>query len=278
VTFIPPKTFSVGEVLSAIDMNTFVRDNTSNLDERLTEISSPLSYRYVGQRIITETTTVVFDDLFGNGIDTSFVRALYVRAVGGGGGGAGGGTTSRVGGGGGSGAYTEFFTTFLGAWQPNILVTIGQGGAGGAAGSSGSNGTSTTLPSELASLGGGNGGSISVISQSVDMRSGSGGLGGIVATATVTSIPPNFSRIRLRGNNGGTGISVITSSDAQGLKLGGEGANSPFGQGGLAGRGKTTAVNGSFGQGFGSGGGGGGDDTATGGDGMPGVVILDLFR
>ncbi len=277
MAFIPPKTFAVGEVLSAIDMNTFVRDNTNDLDGRINALSGPLSFIYVGRRIVTETTTLVFDDLFGDGRDTSFVRAVYFRGVGGGGGGGGGGTTSRVGGGGGSGAYTEVFTTAVNFLKPDFLVTIGAGGAGGSAGSSGSAGTETQMPAGFATLGGGLGGSISVISQAGDMRSALGGPGGITASPQVTNIE-TLARLRFAGNRGGHGISVITSSDASGLKLGGTGADSPFGSGGGPGQNKTTGVSGFSGTGFGSGGGGAADDAATGGNGAPGVMIFDFYR
>ncbi|HEY7821614.1 MAG TPA: hypothetical protein VIG24_02210, partial [Acidimicrobiia bacterium] len=102
MTFITPKTWAVGEVLSAVDMNLYVRDNTANLDERVSDITDgPFSFRFVGRRFVTENATISFDDLFGDGTDTSFVRALRFIALGAGGGGAGGGATAKVGGGGG---------------------------------------------------------------------------------------------------------------------------------------------------------------------------------
>lgn len=42
MTWTTPKTWTTGDVLTAADMNTYVRDNTSDLDTRLTPLESGL--------------------------------------------------------------------------------------------------------------------------------------------------------------------------------------------------------------------------------------------
>lgn len=277
MTFIPPKTFAVGEVLSAVDMNVFVRDNTANLDERIFQITNgEFSFRFVGRRVITSNQTVVFDDLFGDGTDTSFVRALRFIVQGGGGGGAGSGTTLKVGGGGGAGATIEEFRTSLGAYKPNFTAVVGPAGSGGVTESSGSSGGNSSVPGIFAP--GGGAGVISTISQAVDMRAGQGGVGGSAGGAAASATPGSY-RIATNGENGLSGLSIVTSSDATGIQLGGNGGNTRFGRGGLPGRGKSggTANNGSAGSGFGTGG-GGAVENGIGGNGAPGLIIIDMFQ
>lgn len=274
MTFINPKTWEVGEILSAVDMNVYVRDNSTDLDDRINDITGgPFSYRFAGRRVVTSTATVTFNDLFGDGTDTSFVRALRFIAQGGGGGGAGGGATAKVGGGGGAGAMIEVFTTSLASYQPSFSVTVGPAGAGGANEGSGSSGGNTSLPSIFAA--GGQGGTISTISQAVDMRSGAGGSGG--TTSGLTTSSSTGYRISISGDNGLSGFSIITSSDASGLQVAGNGANSRFGRGGRPAQNKGGSPTGADAAQFGAGG-GGGVLTGAGGDGGPGLVIIDMFR
>ena len=274
MTFITPKTFAVGEVLSAVDMNVFVRDNTADLDSRISSITdSPFSLRFVGRILVTESTTIAFDDMFGDGTDTSFVRALRLIGIGGGGGGAAGGTGNKVGGGGGAGGRVELFTRSLSDFQPTFAVTIGPGGAGGAVDQSGSNGGNTTAPGVFAA--GGGSGSISTTSSSADMRTARGGTGGGQSTPTNSSSTGYV--IRTEGDNGLPGFSIITDTDSSGIQASGQGASSPFGRGGRGQTNKGGPVFGGTGAGFGSGG-GGGVLTGVGGDGAPGVLIIDMFQ
>lgn len=283
MTFIPPRTFAVGEVLSAVDMNVFVRDNTTDLDERLTDITDgDFSFRYAGSRVYTETGKFNRNDAFGNGIDTSWLRYVRGRMVGGGGAGSPGSSTDAksVGAGGGSGAYTEFFYPY------SFLLDDGdvEIGAGGAAsltpGDPTADGSATRfeLSFGFLTVGGGGRGGTSTISQTVDNRAARGGLGGSVsgtAAGFLSFTPYRFANGQ-PGKNGWNGYSIVHAGDT--TFIGGSGADSVLGNGGQPPTGK-----GDFtyraGAGFGFGGAGAwGEANVAGQAGASGVVLLDFFR
>jgi hypothetical protein len=63
-----------------------------------------------------------------------WLRAIRIKVQGGGGGGAGRSASNRSGGGGGGGGYAERFFTDIGVLEASVTVTVGAGGNGGAAG------------------------------------------------------------------------------------------------------------------------------------------------
>lgn len=192
------------------------------------------------------------------------VTTVYVSGAGGGGGGGGGaGRTSSPnasggGGGGGAGrsAHKQPVSVVPGS---SISVKIGAGGARGSAGStggSGGNGTAggDTIFGTLLSLSGGAGGGLG---RAVDGAGGTGGSPG--------------------GAWGGDGIAGSRGGD------GGSGGSGPFGTAGGGGRARASAgaAEPTPAAGFGVGGGGGGAaySSATsgtqGGNGMPGILIVE---
>jgi hypothetical protein len=280
MSFIPPKTFAVNEVLTAVDLNVFVRDNTNDLDSRLDEINGPFSFRYAGSRIYTTTGTFDRNDAFGNGIDTSWLRYVRGRMVAGGGSGSPGSSTQSksVGGGGGSGAYVEFFYpySFL---LDNGDVEVGSGGIGPATGTGGTGGaTRFELSFGFLTVNGGLGGFEGIISQTTDNRGARGGDGGNV-TGTAAGFL-GFSPYRFangwRGSPGNNAWSVVHAGDTSYVTA--HGADSMLGQGGLGLRDKELPVSYRDGGGYGWGGGGGFEAVIPGHTGGSGVVLLDFFR
>jgi hypothetical protein len=196
------------------------------------------------------------------------VTMIYLNMVGGGGGGGAGVTTYGGGGGGGASAYC------IGARLPvnpgsNYVITLGSGGAG-STGANGSAGTASSFigPEYTITCNGGGGG----------IRANSypycqGGSGG--------------SSTGSAGNNGGTGwtgggagggftyAGANGGNGAGGNPVGGGGGGaSPFGTGGRGGNPDTIGNNAN---GFGSGGGGGGSggNNRAGGNGAPGICIIE---
>jgi hypothetical protein len=188
------------------------------------------------------------------------VTTIYASGCAGGSGGGGSNTTSsNNSGGGGGGGYGQSIQKVPYTVTPGqvIAITIGAGGAGGAIGTAGGAGGSTIVGSliTLAGAGGGQpGGAAGATS--------SGGIGG-------SGYP-----------YGGYGTD---SGATAGVGGGGWGASGPFGGGGANGRGNGgTAISGRDAYGYGSGGGGAGGVSqsvtgsgAAGGNGMPGVVIIE---
>lgn len=197
---------------------------------------------------------------------TNKIRARVIGAGGGGGGTAATGSTQyAIGAGGGSGGYAEGI--FTGGFSGGLSVTIGVKGAGGAAGSNnGSTGGSSSLGALLSATG------------------GSGGAGGTVQTGVIVGIGGN-------PGNGSNGIGTITNLNqigqqggiAVGVNTGdfvsGSGGGTTFGGGG-AGWGSAASV-GNIATSFGSGGGGAAATPSiaalAGGQGAPGVVIVEEF-
>ena len=259
MTFVPPKTFAVGEVLTAIDMNTFVRDNTADLDSRLNVISGANSFLFAGRRVITSSVTFEKDEALGGGLDTSWARLFLVTLVGGGGAGGGceatGAGETACGGGGGAGGYVQLFID-ASSLDAATTVTVGEGGAG-ASNATGGNGTSTVFGTFTAP--GGSGG----LAGGTDAVGSAGG-------SPATPLSP-FGVIVVPGEGG---------SSAQ-LQIGGRGGNTPLGSGGRPGN-PAQGGTGLAAQGFGSGGGGAGQGASQparlGGAGRDGVVIIDVYR
>lgn len=259
MTFITPKTFAVGEVLTAVDMNLYVRDNTADLDSRLNVISGANSFLFAGRRVITSSVTFEKDKALGALIDTPWARLFLVTLVGGGGAGGGcaatGSGATACGGGGGAGAYLQLFIN-ASSLDATTTVTVGQGGAGVSNGTGGA-GTSTVFGTFTAP--GGSGG-------------GAGGATGVgAAGGTLTTPLSPFGVIVVPGEGG---------SSAQ-LEIGGRGGNTPLGSGGRPGN-PAQGGTGLTAQGFGSGGGGAGQGATQparlGGAGSDGVVIIDVYR
>lgn len=268
MTFIPPKTFAVGEILSAVDMNTFVRDNTADLNARVSLDA------YLGRRYITDSTTWSSDDAFGTGQDTSMVTRFVFTLLGGGGAGGGAiatsGTTCSAGGGGGAGALV-IFTRTKAQTATYTNVVIGAAGLG-------ANGTT-----------GGPGGSTQILATASTVRTAGGGQGGFVASVGTTQFvkglggpggTPGFAPGDLAVFGAAGFTSLVSGSGLGSCNFGGQGASSQFGAGARPPSG--SGSNGDDAREFGSGGSGAGNDhqdrsAAKGGDGSKGLCFIDMF-
>jgi hypothetical protein len=268
MAFIPPKTFAVGEVLSAIDMNTFVRDNTNALN---------VGFRLLNRRIFDSAGSFTFSkaDPMGDGsIDGSIIRAYRIICVGGGGAGGGGKATGAgqcsPASGGASGAFAERFA-LASAYPSTVPVVVGAAGVPATADNGGNGGASS-----FAATGGG------------PVVSAFGGEGGRVAV-TVGDFPRSSINSFLLGSvNGditdageaGQGALCILTGGT-GSSIGGTGGSGKFGSGG-PGFGSTTGASFSDARGFGAGGGGRStalENTAAtaGGAGTGGLVVVELY-
>lgn len=195
------------------------------------------------------------------------VTELFISAVAGGGGGGsgGGGDSSYFGGGGGSGGAGESIIKRKFTVVPGSIIDliIGSGGTGSIASvATGSHPTS---------------GGDTIIGALLTLR---GGKAGINAANGQTTAP---------GGNGGDGYPAGSFGGDGNLTIGSgngsPGASSPFGGGGGGGRaGTDRGTDGTAGFGYGSGGGSGGGKYGTGpttapggngGDGAPGIVIIE---
>lgn len=195
-----------------------------------------------------QQTVLVSGTSFTTNAGTSKIRLRMV----GGGAGAGGAAATEVGTGGGAGAYAEkVFSVSPSTAYTYAIGAAGTGGVGSSAGVAGGN-TTFAVGATTVTAGGG--------VRGVASASGlaAGGLGG---TATNGDINCN-------GHAGGYGIIV-----AGGPYLGGMGADSQFGAGGLSGLG---GASGSAGLGYGAGG-GGAADVGNGGAGVKGCIIVEEF-
>jgi hypothetical protein len=218
---------------------------------------TPVGFRFAG-RIIFDTVGTAN---FSKG-DYPWLRAVHVRVQAGGGAGGGAPTTGAgevsAGTGGSGGGYAESFllASALGATE---TVTIGAGGTGVNNGG-GNDGGGSSFGSLVVTGGGRGGGLLAAASTNATFA----GVGGGAATVGDILIPGDSSegciRIPPASMSGNGGSSVLGSS----------------------GRGGFTNVSGFAGFGFGGGGGGArrhASNTANlkGGDGAPGVVIVDLY-
>jgi hypothetical protein len=221
-------------------------------------------HRYAGRQVFTASGT--FDKLNALGAGSGVVaRALIVKVQGGGGSGAGADITGAGqtdnGGGGGAGGYAESFLnpTDVAGLSSSVSVTVGNGGAGSFPGNAG---TASTFPSFGTGNGGGTGSRGVTSTVAYPRQGGSGG------TAT------DGNTWQTRGQPGGTSVNFGTgSSDG----ASGHGAPSIFGSGG-----KPTLGVSEAGNGYGAGGSGARNNAnrATqrdGGNGAPGIVIVEVF-
>lgn len=193
-------------------------------------------------------------------------KFALVRAVGGGGGGGGTAGVSNqqaVGAAGESGGYIEAWIDL--ASVTSLPVTIGSAGAGGAAGANfGSSGGTTTLGT-LVTCPGGNGGPGGSSSSGVPSLNSDYGSESTVAPSTTGKL---IASIRSKRDSYRMALSLAAV-------IGGCGGSSPFGRGGAPG----SADSGKDGQGYGSGG-GGASSTGTsfkGGNGTPGIMIIQEY-
>ncbi|MGQ3910901.1 phage tail protein [Enterobacter hormaechei] len=216
---------------------------------------------YAGRmvKISSFTTSGVFTKTEG-------ARFALVRAVGGGGGGGGTAGVSNqqaVGAAGESGGYIEAWIDL--ASVTSLPVTIGSAGAGGAAGANfGSSGGTTSLGT-LVICPGGNGGPGGSPSGSVTSLNSDYGSESTVAPSTTGKL---IASIRSKRDSYRMALSLTAV-------IGGCGGSSPFGRGGAPG----LADSGKDGQGYGSGG-GGASSTGTsfkGGNGAPGIMIIQEY-
>ncbi|HII2133369.1 TPA: hypothetical protein ACYZZ9_000458 [Escherichia coli] len=216
---------------------------------------------YAGRmvKISAFTTSGVFTKSEG-------AKFALVRAVGGGGGGGGTAGVSNqqaVGAAGESGGYIEAWIDL--ASVTSLPVTIGSAGAGGAAGANfGSSGGTTTLGT-LVTCPGGNGGPGGSSSSGVPSLNSDYGSESTVAPSTTGKL---IASIRSKRDSYRMALSLAAV-------IGGCGGSSPFGRGGAPG----SADSGKDGQGYGSGG-GGASSTGTsfkGGNGTPGIMIIQEY-
>jgi len=270
MAFIPPKTWAVNEILTAVDMNAYVRDNTSALN---------VGFRYVARRIFSTPGSFTFSkaDPMGDGsVDGSIIRAYRIICVGGGGAGGGGKATGAgqcsPASGGCSGSYAERFA-LSSVYASSVDVVVGAAGVGSPA-ANGGNGTGSTF----------------AISNTDGRVSAPGGLGGSVFVNVVAppsvSQTPSFSSSAPIGDitsagELGHGSLVIVRSGISPASMGGNGGSGIFGSGGSgqdSGAGRQNA------DGRGFGGGGAGRTVAlenlpadAGGNGSGGLVVVELY-
>lgn len=197
----------------------------------------------------------------------AWLRAIRVRVQGAGGAGGGCAATSganySLGAGGGAGGYAEALITDIAGLASSVTVTVGAGGTG-VSGDNGGAGGSSSFGSLVAATGG-TGGARKINDPYAPYQlPGEGGSG-------------TAGDLLLVGNGGGVGAGYSTlgsSGPGGGAQLGGGGRAVAFGSG-------STSNPGNPGGNYG-GGGSGAYGTATsvaraGGNGAPGIVILELF-
>lgn len=209
-----------------------------------------------------KTTVLTAGSTFTTGPQTTSIK---IRMVGGGAGGAGCtsvASAASAGGGGGAGAYAE--KTFAVAPNTNYTYAIGAAGAG-ASGAAGGNGGNSTFAVGATTVTAPGGSGAPVATASTALTAYLGGAGGAIATN---------GDLNVGGAPGELGVTLIVATPVVGSGNGGDG---PFGAGGI---GRTTVGNGNNAIGYGAGGGGaatGASAVRTGGNGMPGVIIVDEY-
>jgi hypothetical protein len=185
------------------------------------------------------------------------VRFICQGAGGGGGNGASNGSGVSTGNGGGGGAYEETWLTA--GWGATETVTVGTGGAGAAAAATAGTGTS-----------GGTGGE-GATRVTADQRGG--GVPGLGGSGTGAGGTTFTARLQVKGGYGSYGFVFGVGSTA----ISGAGGSSMLGVGGLSRQEGTAGIDG---QGYGGGGSGGSANSATsraGGNGAPGVIIIEEY-
>jgi hypothetical protein len=263
MAILTPKTFTSGEVLTASDVNAYLRGG------------------YMGSVYFTSSGTFTKATY-------PWLKAIRVKVVAGGGGGGGcdycGVADAAAAVGGGGGCYAESFITDIASLASSVTVTIGSGGAGGTGGTSGSpSGTTGTSGGDSefgagtayeVSAGGGNAGNRGLDGASFLGNDGVAarrvGTGDLVIGATATE----------------SSFSVGTTDSTFAMANASAGGASMLGVGGRGGRRRNqdSAEDGANGSVFGGGGGGGAttaQTTATnganGGTAANGIVIVEMY-
>jgi hypothetical protein len=227
-------------------------------------------FRFLAQIVYTSGAVFLKDNPLGTG-DLG-VRAVRVRVQAGGGGGGGvNAASSRTSfaAGGGGGGYGESFL-LASAVGTSETVTVGAGGAGGAAGSNnGAAGGASSFGALVAASGGAGGGAgVDATGILGAANFAQGGADGGAVTA---------GQIQIRGNPAG-----LRHGNGSTAATGGNGGASVLGAGGLASVALTnTSVVGAAGRIYGGGGSGAASANITtsraGGNGAPGIVIVEVF-
>lgn len=229
------------------------------------KLDKATGYAYAGTLYYTSSGTFTKADPFGSG-DIG-LRAIRVRLCGGGGGGGGvPAQAGAAGGGGGGGAYAESFLTNIGSLASSETVTVGGLGSGGAAGSNAGSTGGTTSFGSLVSANGGGGGPTSPTS-ATNRRGGDGGTGASSASGDFVIL----------GGRGGTGLQPNSA-----IPVGGHGGSSFLGTlGGMHHSDSGIAYNapGIPAAGYGAGGSAASSvgNSRAGGNGAPGIVIVDCY-
>lgn len=211
------------------------------------------STNYYGRRIITSTQTYT---------PTTGVTSILATIIGAGGAGGGAAATSSTqqseGAGGGAGGLAQKYMT---SGFAGVTVTIGAAGVGGTG--AGGNGGNSSFGAVLTANGGTGGGA--GVTTDIGVAGGAGG------TATGGDL-------NLTGRRGWFSSVLLNGGDA----ISGAGADAPLGLGsaGAAIQSSTTSA-GSAGSGYGAGGSGAANgasqSAASGGNGAPGVCIIDEY-
>jgi hypothetical protein len=198
------------------------------------------------------------------------IKFIRVRVVAGGGGGGGAGSTgaSQVscGGGGGGGAFNEL-TIVASSLPASVAFTVGGGGAGGAAGAAGSAGSASTFGGFVSAGGGGGGDATGPVATVLV----GGGLGGT---------PFGGSSIGIPGQRGGS--ARVVNAELLQASVGGS-SHLGFGAQAAIGAPNLNSAAGLPGHSYGGGGSGAlnrpsqASSGRLGGDGAPGVVIVEYF-
>ena len=201
-----------------------------------------------------------------------WLRAIRVKMVGGGGGGGGSANTGAgemsVGGGGAGGCYAESFITNIAGLSASETVTVGAAGVG-VTGANGTDGGTSSFGS-LVSAVGGNNGNLGTAGAPL-VAYGAGGTGGGTATGD----------LRISGMTGLYGFALTLNSRA----LTGGGGDSHLGAGVRPSmRSGQSSGNNANSDDYGGGGGGAANadenqaaGAQAGGNGGPGIVIVELY-
>jgi len=293
---VPRKTFVAGEILTALDVNTFLGDQAvmtfTDATERDAELPSPvegmLIYREdadvyegwsgsawvnvasIGAAGYRFVETVYFTS---SGTFTKatypWLRAIRVKVQGAGGGGGGVPASplneTAAGAGGGGGAYAEKFITDIAGLDASVTVTRGAGGTGG----DGTAAATTGGNSSFGALQANGGGAGAQTASTSTLAAALGGLG-----QTTTSGSPDFVA---KGGDAPSGLAIGNSYASSGA-----GGDSFLGTVSRARVATAGAVEGVAGSEYGGGGAGAMSGTSNnvlrnGGNGADGIVIVELY-
>jgi hypothetical protein len=276
------RTFVPGEVLTASNVNSYLMDQAVMVFDDATERDTALGTAVVSQGMVTylkdddvleaydgtdwrnvsidsvgsyrfvETLYFTSSGTFTKA-DYPWLRAIKVKVQAGGSGGAGRAASNNSGAGGAGGGYAERFFSDIASLSSSVTVTVGAGGAGGAAGN--------------------NNGAVGGVSSFGNVGDAwrTRATGGEIGTSTA------------EGGGGGVGThgSLLIAGQAGGR--GQNGSPESPGVGGsshLGGGGRVAGASAGFSGGIYGGGGGGASVTGSnlaGGNGAPGIVIVELY-